>query len=93
MQEKTPDDIREDAEMLLKKMGAKMSRLRKERGYTNHESFAYESGINRSQYGKYEAGSVDLRFSTLVKTINLLGLTLEDFFKKGLDPGSQPEKS
>jgi len=70
---------------VLKKMGAKLVKLRKERGYTNSDDFAYDQGINRSQYGKYEAGSQDIRISTLVKIVNSLGLTIEDFFDEGRD--------
>ncbi|MEJ8802135.1 helix-turn-helix domain-containing protein [Pontibacter sp. H249] len=66
----------------LKKIGAKLTRLRKERGYTNSDSFSYDNNINRSQYGKYEAGSEDMRISSLVKVLNIYGLTLEDFFGK-----------
>ncbi len=70
---------------ILKKIGAKLVRLRKERGYTNSDGFSYDQAINRSQYGKYEAGSKDMRLSTLIKVINAMGLTIEDFFGEGLD--------
>ena len=69
----------------LRKIGLKLKDVRKERGYDNSDDFAYDNEINRSQYGKYEAGAQDMRISSLLKTINLLGLTIEEFFGEGLD--------
>ncbi len=67
-----------------KKIAKKLKAKRKELGYGNGDDFAYDSGINRSQYGKYEAGSQDMRLSRLIRTINALGYTLEEFFSEGL---------
>ena len=75
----------QDPEELRKKVGAKLKRLRKEMGYQNSDDFAYDNNINRSQYGKYESGSQDIRLSTLAKIINTFGLTVEEFFGEGLD--------
>lgn len=66
----------------LKKIGIKLSKLRKELGYSNSDIFSYENNINRSQYGKYEAGSEDMRISSLIKVLNIFGITLEEFFKE-----------
>lgn len=77
--------VDQDSEEILKKMGAKMKRLRKDLGYENSDDFAYDNGINRSQYGKYEAGSQDMRVSSLLKAINSLGMTIEEFFSEGLE--------
>ena len=64
----------------LKKIGERLKKIRKERGYSSPDKFAYEHNINRSQYGKYEAGSEDLRISSLIKVLNKLGLSLKEFF-------------
>jgi transcriptional regulator with XRE-family HTH domain len=69
----------------LKKIGKKLARLRKAAGYNNSDDFAYDHEINRSQYGKYEAGVKDMRISSLTKIVNALGLTLDEFFKDGID--------
>ncbi|WP_268036822.1 helix-turn-helix domain-containing protein [Algoriphagus sp. PAP.12] len=72
-------------EVLLKAIGERLKQLRKLEGYSNHEDFAFDKGINRSQYGKYENGKSDLQISTLVKIINCFSnMTLESFFK-GID--------
>ena len=67
----------------LKKIGERLRKIRKEKGYSSPDKFAYEHGINRSQYGKYEAGSEDLRISSLIKVLNKLDISLKDFFSEG----------
>ncbi len=73
---------RQDPKSLLKNIGAKLKKRRKELGYKNGDDFAYAVEINRSQYGKYEAGSQDIRLSTLLKIVNSLDLTIEEFFSE-----------
>ena len=85
MESQRETDIREDRKATLRKIGSKLRRLRKAAGYKNSDDFAYDHEMNRSQYGKYEAGAKDMRISTLSKIVNLHGMTLEDFFKQGLD--------
>ena len=77
--------VEEDPRDVLKKIGKKLKSIRKENGYENSDDFAYDHEINRSQYGKYEAGAQDMCISSLLKTINSMGLTIEEFFKNGLD--------
>lgn len=77
--------VNQNPKVTLKKIGAKLKRLRKAAGYKNSDDFAYDHNINRSQYGKYEAGAQDMQISSLVKTVNLFGLTLEKFFEEGFD--------
>ena len=85
MAKQSGSNINQNPNQLLKKIGNKLARKRKELGYKNSDTFAYDKGLNRSQYGKYEAGSQNLRFSSLVKIINAQGTTVEDFFGQGLD--------
>ncbi len=66
----------------IQKLAARIKALRIEKGYTNYENFAYEKGISRSQYGRYEKGE-DLRFTSLMKVIEAFGLTPEEFFGEG----------
>lgn len=80
-----PVSVVQDPKIALKKIGAKLKKIRKERGYDNGDDFAYDNEINRSQYGKYEAGAQDMRISSLLKTINSLGMTIEEFFGDGLE--------
>lgn len=63
----------------LQRLGDRIKELRIKKGYTSYEYFAYEHNISRAQFGRYERGE-DLRFSSLLKVANALGLTLEEFF-------------
>ncbi|SFW53121.1 helix-turn-helix domain-containing protein [Chitinophaga sancti] len=65
---------------IYKKIGARIKQLRKEKGYSSYEDFAYENDINRSQFGKYERGA-DMRISTLVKILDALDVDLKEFVK------------
>lgn len=78
-------NVVEKPKVTLKKIGEKLKKLRKKAGYQNGDDFAYDNEINRSQYGKYETGAQDMRISSLIKTVNSMGLTLEEFFRDGLD--------
>ena len=70
------------AEQQIKQLGARIRQLRIQKGYTNAEFFAYDHRINRSQYGKYERGE-DLRFSSLLRILQIHNLTLQEFFSDG----------
>ncbi len=68
----------------LPKLADRIKTLRKEKGFNSHEAFAFEVGISRTQYNKYERG-FDIRFSTLVRIIKQFDMTLEEFFSEGFD--------
>lgn len=69
-----------DIQQSLERLGARIKELRLARGYTNYETFAYKHDLPRAQYGRYEKGS-DLRFTSLIKVIEALGVTPEEFFR------------
>lgn len=77
-----PANTEIDTKEELKKIGERLRKIRKEKGYSSPDKFAYEHDINRSQYGKYEAGSEDFRMSSLLKVLNKLGVSLEEFFSE-----------
>jgi len=68
----------------LANLGARLRDLRIERGFTNYEQFAFEHNLPRAQYGRYEQGQ-DLRFSSLLKVLKALDVSLEEFFKEGFE--------
>lgn len=68
----------------LQKLGNRLRTVRKAKGYNNHEKFAYDSDISRSQYGRYEKGA-DLRISSLLKILHAHGMTISEFFAEGFD--------
>lgn len=75
----TTDEIR-----YLQQLGDRLKALRKEKGYSNYEYFAYEIGISRAQYGKYESGG-NIKHTTLLKILKGLDISLKDFFAEGFD--------
>ncbi len=64
-------------------IGKRLKELRIARGFSNYEHLAYEIGISRSQYGRYENGG-NMKLSTLLTLCNFLEITPNEFFK-GLD--------
>lgn len=79
MAKKVTKPSKEEAKY-LKKMGERLKYYRRKAGYTSYEYFAYENGINRTQYGKYEAGS-NIQLDTLIKILTALNVSIEEFFK------------
>ena len=69
-------------ERKLRELGERLRYYRKLKGYTNYEHLAYDLGVSRSQYGKYENGG-NIKFTTLCKILHHLEVTLEEFFKDG----------
>ncbi len=76
----------------IQNLANKFKQLRKEKGYTNYEIFAYDNDISRAQYGGYEKGE-DLRFSSLSKVLKGLDISLKDFFSEGFDTKSKKKKN
>ncbi|MBI3518046.1 MAG: helix-turn-helix transcriptional regulator [Bacteroidetes bacterium] len=77
---KSVSKIEKDDTANLKEIGERLKYYRKKAGYTSSEYFAYENGISRPQYGKYEAGA-NIQLNTLMKILKAMGVTLEEFFK------------
>lgn len=69
----------------VKKIGLRLKGIRKGLGFGNSDDFANHYGLNRSQYGKYETGSEDLRISSLIKILDRLGMKLSAFFNDEYD--------
>lgn len=68
----------------LKNFANRLKEVRKEKGYANYEQFAFDNELPRAQYGRYEKGQ-DLRFSSLLKVLKAMDISLADFFSKGFD--------
>ena len=68
----------------IKKLAARIKSLRIKKGYSNYENFAFDKGIHRAQYGRYETGT-DLQYTSLIRVANAFDMTLEEFFSEGFD--------
>ena len=64
----------------LERIGAKLTELRKQKGYTSHEDFAYDYEIPRVQYWRIEKGRTNLTIKSLCRLLAIHKLTIEDFF-------------
>ncbi|MEZ5017871.1 MAG: helix-turn-helix transcriptional regulator [Flavipsychrobacter sp.] len=65
-------------------IGKRIRQVRKLRGYSSQESFAYEHDISRTQYGRYERGE-GLHVSSLIKLVRIFDMTLAEFFSEGFE--------
>lgn len=69
----------------IKKIGVRLRSIRKKLGFGNSDDFANKYGLDRAQYGKYEAGSQDFRISSLITILDKIGYKLSDFFDEQYD--------
>lgn len=74
----------------LARLGARIRQLRKAKGFSNYEQFAFQHGFNRSSYGRFESGE-DLRFSSLLKVLQALDISLVEFFSEGFEDRDKEE--
>ena len=65
---------------LLKRVGLKLTELRKQKGYTSHEDFALDHDIPRVQYWRIERGQTNVTMKSLVRLLTIHKLTIEEFF-------------
>lgn len=82
--EETPSTI--DIEKIeLKKLGSRIRSIRKELGIKTAEEAAHQFGLQRSQYSKYESGSGNMTYLSLVTLLQKMGVSLKDFFSEGFE--------
>lgn len=70
----------ENIDPRIRQVAERIKQLRLTAGYTSHESFAWDKGINRVQYWRIEKGS-NITLQTLLKICDIHGITLGEFFK------------
>ncbi|WP_273818500.1 helix-turn-helix domain-containing protein [Providencia rettgeri] len=64
-----------------KAVAAEIAYLRKKKGYTGKELAKYV-GVSQQQISRYESGISNINVDTLAIILNILGCSLESFFKK-----------
>lgn len=67
-------------EVLL--LAKRIKQLRKEKGYSSQETFAYDNDYTLSYYSRIERGE-DIRHTSLVRVCKALGVSLKTFFSEG----------
>ena len=73
-----------DKSVEIKKLAKRIKSLRIAKGFSSYENFAFENGIHRAQYGRYEIGT-DIQYSSLLKIAKAFDMSLEEFFSEGFD--------
>jgi len=72
-------------EIYLQKLGKRIKELRKEKGFTNRDFLAYDSGVSRSLLISWEKGG-NITFRNLIRIIkNGFKMEVEEFFSHGFD--------
>jgi transcriptional regulator with XRE-family HTH domain len=74
----------EEKRKLNEVIGSRLAALRKKAGYTNQDIFAYDAGITRALYSRYEKGN-NLTIFSLYKILKFHGITFKTFFSKGFE--------
>ncbi|KQR71208.1 helix-turn-helix domain-containing protein [Pedobacter sp. Leaf176] len=74
----------ENAKQVLKMVGARIRSIREAKGEPNYEKFAFKRNLSRTQLWRYENGE-DFRFTSLLKVLTALDISLTDFFGEGFD--------
>lgn len=64
----------------LERIGNKLTDLRKQKGYSSHEDFAYDYEIPRVQYWRIEKGRTNLTIKSLCRLLTIHKLTVDEFF-------------
>jgi transcriptional regulator with XRE-family HTH domain len=64
----------------LERIGARLTELRKQKGYTSHEDFAYDYDLPRVQYWRIEKGKANLTIRSLYRILAIHKLSVDEFF-------------
>jgi len=64
----------------LTRIGSKLTSLRKKKGYSSHEDFAYDFDLPRVQYWRIEKGKANITIKSLCKLLTIHNLSVEEFF-------------
>ncbi len=70
-----------DNQTELKKIGQRLRQLRIKKGYTSHETFAYDNDLSRVQYWRLESGNANITVGSLIAILNIHNISVEEFFK------------
>jgi len=70
----------EAEKILLEQVGQKLRQMRLEKGYSSHETFAFDHNISRVYYWKLEKGKTNFTIRTLQTILDIHGVSVKDFF-------------
>ena len=64
----------------LERIGSRLTELRKQKGYSSHEDFAYDYDLPRVQYWRIEKGKANVTIKSLYRILAIHKLSVDDFF-------------
>ena len=70
-------DCSEDQRLI--RIANKIKELRIQKGYSSHETFAWDNNLNRVQYWRIEKGS-NITLKTLLSILDIHQINLSSFF-------------
>ena len=76
----------------LQNLGKRLRQMRKEKGYSSADKFAFQNDIERALYGRYEKGQ-NMKFNTLMKLLYALDISPAEFFAEGFTFETEEKKS
>ena len=65
----------------IKLIAEKLQKLRKDKGYSSYENFAFDNEIPRMQYWRLENGTANFTITSLIKVLEIHKMSLSEFFK------------
>jgi len=74
------EKLDKESEETILLIAEKIKILRKEKGYSSYETFAFDYNINRVQYHRIEKGQ-NITLKTLINVLKIHNLTIQEFFK------------
>jgi transcriptional regulator with XRE-family HTH domain len=77
----------------LVRIGTKLTYLRKKKGYSSHEDFAYEYDLPRVQYWRIEKGKANITIRSLCRLLTIHNLSVEEFFYQMYKEHREAKKS
>jgi transcriptional regulator with XRE-family HTH domain len=91
------DTVKEEEvlQQLTERIGKKFEELRKKKGYSSYESFAFDHNLPRMQYWRIENGKTNITLKSLVRLLAIHKMTVEEFFStlvKEAKPGKRTSK-
>ena len=77
---KSQDIVEKEVDARIIKIANKIKELRIQKGYSNHEYFAWDNELSRPQYWRIEKGS-NITLKTLLSIFDIHKISLSEFFK------------
>jgi transcriptional regulator with XRE-family HTH domain len=65
---------------LLTNIGSKLAELREQKGYSTIKDFVVAYDLPEIQYWRIERGKSNITLKSLIKILNIHGMSVEEFF-------------